>query len=376
MSVIKRILLLFLVLMLLLPASACKKTQVSRSSDSSVISSDLLFARETVYSTKVLAYEDAVRVAELDSDPSYVYSKTIKTGAQEYILKELRVSRGQQVKEGDVIAVLQGTGNESDVRKLRLEIDYFIASYEETEENMADLIDKAASEPVNDSYDEEIRQLKVKKAQAAYDDYVLSSEYRLNTMMENLKKAEAQLELTYIYAPMDGFVKSVANGFKVGDRLKANSSLCVINSSAAVLFYAAHTGGNYVYNREVSLVVGRGSKKTTVTGRVVSSPEVLPKNIPGGGIYVAVNPADLKYGPDHAEMTVQYTMMKDALIIDKLAIDTDDGLAYVMLLDDGIVKKRYIVRGPSVGLQQTVLQGLNEGDELILSSYNKGVGGK
>ena len=134
---------------------------------------------------------------------------------------------------------------------------------------MADLIDKAASEPVNDSYDEEIRQLKVKKAQAAYDDYVLSSEYRLNTMMENLKKAEAQLELTYIYAPMDGFVKSVANGFKVGDRLKANSSLCVINSSAAVLFYAAHTGGNYVYNGEVSLVVGRGSKKTTVTGRVV-----------------------------------------------------------------------------------------------------------
>ena len=84
----------------------------------------------------------------------------------------------------------------------------------------------------------------------------------------------------------------------------------------------------------------------------------------------------MKYGTDHAEMTVQYTMMKDALIIDKLAIDTDDGLAYVMLLDDGIVKKRYIVRGPSVGLQQTVLQGLNEGDELILSSYNKGVGGK
>ena len=173
-------------------------------------------------------------------------TETIKTGAQEYILKEIRVSRGQQVKEGDVIAVLQGTGNESDVRKLILEIDYFIASYEETEENMADLIDKAASEPVNDSYDEEIRQLKVKKAQAAYDDYVLSSEYRLYTMMENLKKAEAQLELTYIYAPMDGFVKSVANGFKVGDRLKANSSLCVINSSAAVLFYAAHTGGNYV----------------------------------------------------------------------------------------------------------------------------------
>ena len=103
-----------------------------------------------------------------------MYSKTIKTGAQEHILKELRVSRGQQVKEGDVIAVLQGTGNESDVRKLRLEIDYFIASYEETEENMADLIDKAASEPVNDSYDEEIRQLKVKKAQAAYDDYVLT----------------------------------------------------------------------------------------------------------------------------------------------------------------------------------------------------------
>jgi hypothetical protein len=53
---------------------------------------------------------------------------------------------------------------------------------------MADLVDAAAAMTVNSSYDEEIRQLKVKKAQAAYDAYVLSSEYRLNTMMENLKK--------------------------------------------------------------------------------------------------------------------------------------------------------------------------------------------
>ena len=69
--------------MLLLPASACKKTQVSRSSDSSVISSDLLFAENSLYAPTVLAYEDAVRVRSLDSTPANCVPETIKTGAQE-----------------------------------------------------------------------------------------------------------------------------------------------------------------------------------------------------------------------------------------------------------------------------------------------------
>ena len=376
MSVIRKTLLLFLVLLLIIPSAACSKKQESKSSDSSILSSELLVTKETVYNTKVLAKEDVIRIAELESDPTYVSGKVVKTGNLEYVLKEFRASRGQKVNEGDIVAVLQGTGNESDVRKLRLEIDYFVASYEETEETMADLVDTAAAMTVNSSYDEEIRQLKVKKAQAAYDAYVLSSEYKLSTMMENLKKAEEQLELTYIYAPINGFIKSVANGFKVGDRLKANTILCTIYDSSSVLFYATNTSGTYVYNREVSLNIGRGSKLITVKGRVVSSPEVTPKGVTGNGIYVAVNPADLKYGADHANMTVEYIMMKDALLIDKSAMETDEGLTFVMLLDGNILKKRYIVRGPGSGLMQTAVQGLNEGDVLILSSFNTGVGGK
>jgi hypothetical protein len=90
----------------------------------------------------------------------------------------------------------------------------------------------------------------------------------------------------------------------------------------------------------------------------------------GNGIYVAVNPADLKYGADHANMKVEYLMMKDALLVEKSAMETDDGLTFVMLLDGSTLKKRYIVRGPGSGLMQTVIQGLNEGDELILSSFN------
>jgi multidrug efflux pump subunit AcrA (membrane-fusion protein) len=376
MSAIRKIRLLLLVLLLVFGSAACTKQQESKGYNSNILSSELLVTKETVYNTKVLKKEDVIRTAELESDPTYVSGKVVKTGSLEYVLKEFRISRGQQVKEGDIIAVLQGTGNESDVRKLRLEIDYFVASYEETVENMADLVDAAAAMTVNSSYDEEIRQLKVKKAQAAYDAYVLSSEYRLNTMMENLKKAEEQLELTYLYSPINGFIKSVANGFKVGDRLKANTVLCTIYDSSSVLFFASNTGGNYVYNREVSLDIGRGSKLITVKGRVVSSPEVTPKGVMGNGIYVAVNPADLKYGADHANMKVEYLMMKDALLVEKSAMETDDGLTFVMLLDGSTLKKRYIVRGPGSGLMQTVIQGLNEGDELILSSFNMGVGGK
>jgi hypothetical protein len=118
------------------------------------------------------------------------------------------------------------------------------------------------------------------------------------------------------------------------------------------------------------LKVGRGEKELTVKGRVVSSPEVAPGKTFGGGVYVAVNQADLKYGAGRASMTVEYVMLKNAFLVEKTALGADEGVSFVMLLDGNTIKKRYILRGPDAGTQTTAIQGLYEGDEVILSSYN------
>ncbi len=355
---------------LLLSVSGCGKKNSGLSGEGDMMSSEYLAAKETTYKTKKLISEELVRTLELDADPSYVFSKSVTSGSKESVLSELCVTRNQHVKKGDVLAVLSGKGNESDVRELELQIEYFKASSEENKEKLASLVEEAAMAETDNAYDEEIRQLKVKKAQAAYDAYVLSSEYTLKNMIAQLEKTEKELKETYIYSPIDGIIKTVASGYKPGDVVKENSILCVVNYTGAVLFYASSTSGAYAYNREVTLKVGRGEKEVTVNGRVVSSPEVMPEETFAGGIFVEVNPEDLTYGPNHAVMSIKYIMMKDTLIIDKSAAETEEGLDYVLLLDGNTVKKRYIIRGPGTGLMVSAVQGLKVGDEVILSSYN------
>jgi multidrug efflux pump subunit AcrA (membrane-fusion protein) len=288
--------------------------------EASVYSAELLNAKETVYKTETLACRELVRTAELEADQSFVFSKTVSTGSKDCVISELRASRNQPVKKGDVLAVLRGTGSESDVKELRLQIEYYKASCEETEEKLATLVEAAASESAENSFDEEIIELKVKKAQAAYDAYVLKAEFELKNMMSQLEEKEAELKDVYLYSPIDGVVKSVASGYKPGDMIKAHTPLYVINYTGAVLYYASSTSGPFVYNRDVTMKVGRGEKQLTVKGRVVSSPEVMPDGVYTGGVFVEANPEDLKYGADHATMSVEYTMMKDALIVDKSAL--------------------------------------------------------
>jgi len=349
--------------------AGCRSGETERQGGS-VLSSEQLVTKETTYKTKTVKYEELTRTSELDADPSFVFSKTVSSGNREYVLKELRAARGQQVKKGDVLAVLQGTGSEADVEELRLQIEYYRASGEETAEKLAALAEEAERESADNIYDEEIRQLRAKKAWAAYKAHTLSVERNLKSMMKRLEEAEAGLEPAYVYSPIDGQVKTVASGYKPGDVIKANTVLYAINYTGAVLYYASSTSGAFVYNREVTLRVGRGQKQATVGGKVVSSPEVMPEDMIAGGVFVEVRPEDLPYGPGHAELSVEYVMMKDALLVDKSAVETDEGLSYVLLLDGGAVKKRYIVRGPGTGTLLSVVQGLKEGDRVILSSYN------
>ncbi len=361
---------LALAISLLTAQAGCGSASSGDRAEAGVFSAELLDAKETVYKTETLTPRELVRTAELEADPSFVFSKTVSTGSEDCVISELRASRNQHVRKGDVLAVLRGTGSESDVKELRLQIEYYKASCDETEEKMAALVEAAASESAENSFDEEITQLKVKKAQAAYDAYVLKAEYELKNMTAQLEEKEAELKDTYLYSPIDGVVKSVASGYKAGDLIKANTPLYVISYDGAVLYYAASTGGTFAYNREVTMKVGRGEKQLTVKGRVVSSPEVMPDGVYLGGVYVEANPEDLKYGADHASMSVEYTMMKDALIVDKSAVETEEGVAYVLLLDGSKVKKRRIIRGPGTGVEVSVVQGLSEGDVLILGSYN------
>ena len=118
------------------------------------------------------------------------------------------------------------------------------------------------------------------------------------------------------------------------------------------------------------VTVGRGDNAKHVTGTIVSSPEVVPARYRGGNIFVRVDPEALTGKNAQSAMEVDCLILRDALVIPKNAVTTEEGVSYVTILEGDTPKKRPVLRGPGTGTLVVILQGLKEGDQVVVSSFN------
>ena len=75
-------------------------------------------------------------------------------------------------------------------------------------------------------------------------------------------------------------------------------------------FYGSSSNGAFVYGREVSILLSKGSKSQTVSGRVVSSPEVNPGGYPGNVILIELQDPGELLGTG-GEAKVSYTLLTE-----------------------------------------------------------------
>lgn len=364
---IKRLALPFLAAALLLTVG-CTGESVAKGEAQIIASGGL--GRSTTYRLEVMEPGDLSRTANLTVAQSWQLLKTVSTGGSELRLEELCVSRGQKVSAGDPIAVLRGMGSEADVELKELEIESFLSGRRETLAWYESQIAAAEALPADTETQAEIRALRVEYAQLEYEKYVSQSEYALAGLRAQLSELEAAVGEVVLTSPVDGTIRSMTIRYAAGDAVPAGSEICTIYAADGLRFIGSSNTSTFVYGREVTIDLRRGNRQQTVTGRVVSSPEVA------GGIYAtSAVLLEVDAGADElitadGNAQVSYDILKDAFVIPRSALSSREGVSCVDLLVGDTVCTRPVVRGPATTSEVAILHGLKAGDQVVVGSYN------
>lgn len=362
----KRFLLLLLALGLILSVGCAGKDTPA---GEAMIRDTAGLGKTTTYRLQEVSPTEIRHTASLTVSESWQLIKSVRSGSEEYRLKEICVSRGQQVKAGDPIAVLQGLGSAADIELKKLEIDSYQARSSEMLAYYAGQIAAAEALPSGTASQRSKKELQLEYAQLEYRKYELQTGYTLSTMEEQLAALETAAGELVITAPVDGSVHNLTSRYAPGDLLPAGTELCSVYGSEGLRFYGSSNTGAFVYGREISIGMGKGGRSMTVTGRVVSSPEVLAGFAPGSVILMEVDAAEEELTASEGNASVSYTILSDVYAVPKSCIKTRDGVSCVDLLIGDTVCTRNVVRGPGTNAMVAILSGLREGDRVVVSSY-------
>lgn len=341
--------------------TGCASTAVS----DGLADGEPMISRSVTYNTTEAVRTDLMRTASSTVETVYTGSVAVKAGSSG-VFNGFSVSRGQAVSEGDVLAVIAGTGSQADIEQLRLELNYANANYAETLAIYSKAVDDAAAAPAETDIDLQIRELRVKKAQAALNLYTLNTGAHLRSLEGSLQAAIDSASETQILAPCDGVVKSLSN-IKAGEQIKVGTQLLTVSRSDSICMYSTSGTMGFNYNQSVVVSYNDGGERKTVSGRVVSCDNLIR----GAGSYLYIKPDEPVVLGSRANATAEcaYVLLRNVVVIPKLGVSTEDGSSYVTVLDGSSTKKRYILKGPQVSDLLAVLQGVREGDLIVTNQY-------
>ena len=282
---------------------------------------------------------------------------------------EFTVSKGAEVKKGDVLA--RFTINRSQAEFTRLKLDL-----QRAEEQTADGIrsrektlesTRAALAASTDVYEQEILTLTVEKLETELQQY----KYRQQRSIEQQRKAYneeyTQRTTDVLVSPVDGVVLSLAAKM-VDDAVFPNEVLVTVATGESVLWSVQNEDLSVRYNMPVKVKVAGTADAEFLTGRVVAADDAIPADKRSGFALIELDPYDTeKYTLTNAPNVVAESIhVDDVLIVPKKTVAKENDRSVVTKLEDGVPKKRYIETAMDNFFDVWVLVGVEEGETLVL----------
>ena len=281
--------------------------------------------------------------------------------------QEIPVKRGDQVREGDVLAIFSIEESDVEFQELQLKLQRTKEQFEKgRQERMTDIAEAEAS--LKEEYIAhriEIVKLEIEKKQIALEKYVYQTEKEIAGLEEQLAEMRETLENNQLTAPFDGIIESVTS-YRAGDKVTAGETLITMYSTENYLIKAEESQNKLRYNMEVIIETGHKSNLRTFTGTVVVSPGILSAEITDCDTIIRL---DEEVSPDVFSQNIQYSgnieELHNILLADKKAIRTEDNTDYVYVWENGTMLKRFVKKGLYNTEFVWILDGLSEGQMLI-----------
>lgn len=327
--------------------------------------------------------EQSDYLVESQGDVSIEFPNALKLSwdTEGATVKEVLVEKGQEVKAGDVLMsfyvdVDKIALEELEIQLLRKQEDY--ARKKDVMEVQIKEAEEEAEEIVN-GHSYRIAVLNVEKKRIDYEQYVYQTEKAIAELEREVREQKELMENTELKAPIDGVIGSVPYNSE-GNAVTVGETLITMFATDEVLLKVDRADDKLRYNMEVTVTKGNKSNGKQYSGRVISAPNILPGTVKQDYALIALDEeltlADYGYetkGPGRGygfmakmEFTAKYQELNDVLLVSKEAVRKEDGKTYVYILEEGAVHKRFVTVGLTGKNHAWILDGLHEGQAVIL----------
>jgi RND family efflux transporter MFP subunit len=347
-------------------------------------------AEETPLPVKVVFAQKGDLIIKLKSPGEAVTDRMINMKAEvSGIIKRLNVEEGKHVRKGDLLIALDDAAfkldleSEEATRLQRLSELMLDKRFAESEEVPSSL-DKATIQGIKNEFEKAnelyrkglISRKEFEKAEMALIDSgekkeeIMAAAKGLTQAEIRVKKAQMDLDKTMIRAPFSGIICDIRvssdEHVTIGRELFTLVNISRIRVHAKVLESEI---GKMKVGREVDLKFsaypGRSFK-----GKVKAiSPIVNPDDKTCKVIIDVANPEEEIKPGMHTEVEIAAEIHQDRLLIPQEAILVRSGRKLAFVVENGLAKWRYI----DVGLENEdfaeVLDGIKEGEEVIIDGH-------
>ena len=296
-------------------------------------------------------------------------------------MKELLVEKGQEVKAGEVLMTFEVATDEIALEELEIQLlrkqEDFARKKDVKEVELAEAEEE--TEEIQNEHSYRIAVLNVEKQRIDYEQYVYETEKSIKMLQEKITEKKETVANNKLVAPFDGVIASIVY-FSEDEAIEVGEKLISMYKTDAVVLKVNNADEKLRYNMEVLVEITSIAKAQPRTGRVVSAPNILPADLQQDYARIVLDEEmsieDYGYrgGPGgrgfgftfKLEYSAEYQELQNVLVVDKNALQRDEGKNFVYVLEDGVVHKRFVSVGLSNKNHAWILDGLSEGQSLIL----------
>lgn len=328
---------------------------------------ELMSPEEVNYKTTQVETGAFTKTASGKANVIYPLQATLIWEKDNAHFKEVLVSRGQQVKEGEALIIFDIEESRAKLESLRLQMlrtreDFAVESTQRMTEINAE---KKMAEELRD-YDLQLAKLSLEKLQAGYEECVYFFEREISRLEESIVAIEEEIEDNTLRAPFAGEIQYVID-CNEGDKVISGETLITMYSTEKFLLSAENAKGNLRYHMDVVIQAGRNDNTKIFGGKVIVAPNVLPPALSQDVTLIAL---DENVTENDLTNYIMYQCNTQELqnipSIPRRAVKAESGKEFVYVLDQDTVRKRYIVTGSYNADVVCVLDGLTEGQTILV----------
>ena len=286
----------------------------------------------------------------------------------------LLVGEGDYVEEGQPIFTYTVEYSEASLEQARRELERTREAYETGIASREEEIAKAKEDrrKTLNKYDDQIALYRIEQLELALAEFKSRQEQTIADLEEKFNEMEEQYAGTTFCAGMAGFIQLEGLQYlKKGDRIE-QKSLTIADPTSYLLAFSSPR--DFRYGMKVEIEYGLRNQRVTLEGVIIASDDLLEAydlklstavNYKSSDIFlIKVSGVNMAEDYDTVRVMVNATArgeskhLKDVLLIGRKAVTLENGANYVMLYENGAVRKQMIQTGNGISQVIWVVNGL------------------